>query len=59
MDRKDAGRPAQGQDHALGFPALQAAAKQYNWNYGAELYGTDGRARILRLPELEKDGRKA
>jgi choline-sulfatase len=41
------------------FQPFQDAAKQYNRNYGAELYDTDRRARIPRRPEPGKDGRKA
>ena len=40
------------------FQPFQDASKQYNRNYGAELYDTDRRARIPRLPEPKKDGRK-
>jgi choline-sulfatase len=41
------------------FQPFQDASKQYNRNYGAELYDTDRRARIPRLPEPRQDGRKA
>jgi choline-sulfatase len=41
------------------FQPFQDASKQYNRNYGAELYDTDRRARIPLRPEPKKDGRKA
>jgi choline-sulfatase len=41
------------------FQPFQDASKQYNRNYGAELYDTDRRARIPRLPEPKQDGRKS
>jgi choline-sulfatase len=41
------------------FQPFQDAAKQYNRNYGAELYDTDRRARIPFKPEPKKDGKKA
>ena len=41
------------------FQPFQDAAKQYNRNYGAELYDTDRRARIPFRPEPKKDGKKA
>lgn len=44
---------------AWDFQPFQDASKQYNRNYGAELYDTDRRARIPRRPEPKKDGRKA
>jgi choline-sulfatase len=40
------------------FQPFQDAAKQYNRNYGAELYDTDRRARIPFQPEPRKDGKK-
>ena len=39
------------------YQPFQDASKQYNRNYGAELYDTDRRARIPRLPEPPKNGR--
>jgi choline-sulfatase len=41
------------------YQPFQDASKQYNRNYGAELYDTDRRARIPRLPEPPKNGRGA
>ena len=41
------------------FQPFQDASKQYNRNYGAELYDTDRRARIPFRPEPKKDGKKA
>lgn len=41
------------------FQPFQDASKQYNRNYGAELYDTDRRARIPFRPEPKKDGRRA
>jgi choline-sulfatase len=41
------------------FQPFQDASKQYNRNYGAELYDTDRRARIPQRPEPKKDGKKA
>jgi choline-sulfatase len=41
------------------FQPFQDASKQYNRNYGAELYDTDRRARIPFQPEPKQDGRKA
>ena len=41
------------------FQPFQDASKQYNRNYGAELYDTDRRARIPYRPEPKKDGNKA
>ena len=41
------------------FQPFQDAAKQYNRNYGAELYDTDRRARIPFQPEPKRDGKKA
>jgi choline-sulfatase len=41
------------------FQPFQDAAKQYNRNYGAELYDTDRRARIPFRPEPERDGKGA
>ncbi len=41
------------------FQPFQDAAKQYNRNYGAELYDTDRRARIPFRSEPKKDGKKA
>ena len=41
------------------FQPFQDASKQYNRNYGAELYDTDRRARIPFRPEPRKDGKKA
>jgi choline-sulfatase len=41
------------------FQPFQDASKQYNRNYGAELYDTDRRARIPHRPEPKKDGKKA
>jgi choline-sulfatase len=41
------------------FQPFQDAAKQYNRNYGAELYDTDRRARIPFRLEPKKDGKKA
>ena len=38
---------------------FQDASKQYNRNYGAELYDTDRRARIPHRPEPKKDGKNA
>jgi choline-sulfatase len=40
------------------FQPFQDASKQYNRNYGAELYDTDRRARIPFRPEPKKDGKK-
>ncbi|HEY1382135.1 MAG TPA: choline-sulfatase [Dongiaceae bacterium] len=40
------------------FQPFQDAAKQYNRNYGAELYDTDRRARIPFRPEPKKDGER-
>jgi choline-sulfatase len=37
------------------FQPFQDASKQYNRNYGAELYDTDRRARIPLRPEPKKD----
>lgn len=39
------------------FQPFQDASKQYNRNYGAELYDTDRRARIPRRAEPAKDGK--
>jgi choline-sulfatase len=39
------------------FQPFQDASKQYNRNYGAELYDTDRRARIPFRPEPKKDGK--
>jgi choline-sulfatase len=44
---------------AWDFQPFQDAAKQYNRNYGAELYDTDRRARIPFKPEPKKDGKRA
>jgi choline-sulfatase len=41
------------------FQPFQDASKQYNRNYGAELYDTDRRARIPHRPEPKKNGKKA
>ncbi|HEX6117867.1 MAG TPA: choline-sulfatase [Dongiaceae bacterium] len=41
------------------FQPFQDAAKQYNRNYGAELYDTDRRARIPFRPEPRRDGKAA
>jgi choline-sulfatase len=41
------------------FQPFQDASKQYNRNYGAELYDTDRRARIPFKPEPKKDGKTA
>jgi choline-sulfatase len=41
------------------FQPFQDASKQYNRNYGAELYDTDRRARVPLRPEPKKDGKKA
>jgi choline-sulfatase len=41
------------------FQPFQDAAKQYNRNYGAELYDTDRRARIPFRPEPKRDGKGA
>jgi choline-sulfatase len=41
------------------FQPFQDAAKQYNRNYGAELYDTDRRARIPFGPEPKRDGKGA
>jgi choline-sulfatase len=40
------------------FQPFQDASKQYNRNYGAELYDTDRRARIPFRPEPMKDGKR-
>ena len=44
---------------AWDFQPFQDASKQYNRNYGAELYDTDRRARIPQRPEPKKDGKNA
>jgi choline-sulfatase len=41
------------------YQPFQDASKQYNRNYGAELYDTDRRARIPFRLEPKKDGKKA
>jgi len=41
------------------FQPFQDASKQYNRNYGAELYDTDRRARVPFRPEPKKDGKRA
>ncbi len=46
-----------GRIHAWDYEPRTDAARQYNRNYGGELYDTDRRARIPQRPEPPKDGR--
>ncbi len=46
-----------GRIHPWDYEPRQDAAKQYNRNYGAELYDTDRRARLPLRPEPKRDGR--
>jgi choline-sulfatase len=47
-----------GRIHAWDYEPRADASRQYNRNYGGELYDTDRRARIPRRPEPPKDGRR-
>ena len=46
----------QGLIHPWDYEPRTGAARQYNRNYGGELYDTDRRARIPQRPEPPKDG---
>ncbi|MGH6960832.1 MAG: choline-sulfatase [Dongiaceae bacterium] len=46
-----------GRIHPWDYEPRQDASKQYNRNYGAELYDTDRRARLPFRPEPKRDGR--
>ena len=45
-----------GRVHPWDYQPRQDAARQYNRNYGGELYDTDRRARLPRRPEPQRDG---
>jgi choline-sulfatase len=46
-----------GRVHPWDYEPRTDAARQYNRNYGGELYDTDRRARLPQRPEPPKDGR--
>jgi choline-sulfatase len=46
-----------GRIHSWDYEPRTDAARQYNRNYGGELYDTDRRARLPHRPEPPKDGR--
>jgi choline-sulfatase len=46
----------EGRIHPWDYEPRIDAARQYNRNYGGELYDTDRRARLPRRPEPRKDG---
>src|SRR5262249_18532164 len=48
-----------GRVHPWDFQPRQDAARQYNRNYGGELYDTDRLARLPRRPEPPRDGNAA
>src|SRR5262249_43894131 len=47
-----------GRIHSWDYEPRTDASRQYNRNYGGELYDTDRRARIPRRSERPRDGRK-
>jgi choline-sulfatase len=46
-----------GRIHPWDYEPRTDASRQYNRNYGGELYDTDRRARIPQCPEPPKDGK--